>query len=134
MASQLILVVEDNVLVAKFFRLALERVGGYRCLVTETVAEMLPPLEAGEIHLAVIDVSLSNTQWEGRPIDGLELTRLLKRRTVGPLPVILATAHTMPGDRERFLAASRADDYIQKPVYDADEFVGRIRQLLERKA
>jgi two-component system cell cycle response regulator DivK len=134
MGAQQILIVEDNPLVAKFFRLALERVGGYRCLVTETVTEMLPPLEAGEIHLAVVDVSLSNTQWEGRPIDGLELTRLLKRRSVGSLPVLLATAHTMPGDRERFLADSRADDYIQKPVYDADEFVGRIRLLLKRNA
>jgi hypothetical protein len=29
--------VEDNALVAKFFRMALERVGGYSCLVTEDV-------------------------------------------------------------------------------------------------
>lgn len=128
-----VLIVEDHALVAKFYRLALERAGGLTCLVTEDVAEMLPPVEAGRIALAILDVSLSNTQWEGRPIDGLELTRLLKQRAPNPLPVLLATAHAMAGDRERFLEASGADDYVEKPVYDARALVDKVRRLLESR-
>ena len=39
--KQRILIVEDNALVAKFFQMALERAGGFSCLVTEDVASIL---------------------------------------------------------------------------------------------
>lgn len=130
-----VLVVEDNALVAKFYRMALERAGRFACLVTEDVKEMLFAVEAGRVHVAVVDVSLSGTTWEDRLIDGVELTRLLKERALAstgrPLPVLLATAHAMVGDRERLLAASGADDYLEKPVYEAAQLVQKIRQLLE---
>ena len=129
-----VLIVEDNPLVAKFFRMALERAGGFSCLVTEDIEVMLPEVETGKIDLVILDVSLSGTTWEGRPIDGIELAQLLKRRAAShvdrPLPVLLATAHAMAGDRDRLLAASGADDYLEKPVYDAAQLVDKIRRLL----
>ncbi len=132
--KQTILIVEDNALVAKFYRMALERAGDFACLVTEDVLEMLREIEAGKIRVAVLDVSLNGTAWEGRPINGVELTRLLKRRALAatgrPLRVLLATAHAMTGDRERLLAASGADAYLEKPVYDAAQLVEKVRQLL----
>ena len=128
-----VLIVEDNALVAKFYRLALERAGGFACLVTEDVSEMLAAIEAGRVQVAVVDVSLSRTEWEGRPIDGVELTRLLKQRAAAhpgrALPVLLATAHAMARDRERLLEASGADDYLEKPVYDAALLVNTVRAL-----
>lgn len=129
--SRRILIVEDNPLVAKFFRMALELAGGFSCLVTEDLKVMLPKVEAGEVDLVILDVSLRETEWEGQPIDGLELARLLKQRAPGRLPVLLATAYAMPGDRERLLAASEADDYLQKPVYDAAELVAKVQGLLD---
>ena len=125
-----VLIVEDHALVAKFYRMALERAGGFTCILTEDMQEILRIVEAGNADLAILDVSLSGTEWEGRPIDGLQLTRLLKQRSPRPLPILLATAHAMAGDRERLLAASGADDYIQKPVYDAQELVNKVRRLL----
>jgi len=127
-----VLIVEDHALVAKFYRLALERAGGFRCLVTESVPEMLAALEAGRVDVAVLDVSLSATYWEGRPIDGVELSCLLKQRATRPLPILLATAHAMAGDRERLLTTSGADDYVEKPVYDAQLLVEKIRGLVRR--
>jgi two-component system, cell cycle response regulator DivK len=128
--AERILVVEDNRLVAKFFRLALERAGGFSCLVTEDVREMLPEVEAGRITCAVLDVSLRDTEWEGQPIDGVELARLLKKHSPRRLPILIATAHAMAGDRERLLAASGADDYLEKPVYDGDLLVKKVQRLL----
>ena len=125
-----VLIVEDHALVAKFYRLALERAGGFTCLVTEDVAKMLPEVEAGRVDLAILDVSLSGTEWQGRRLDGLELARLLKQRAPRPLPILLATAHAMAGDRERLLAASGADDYLEKPVYDAQQLVEKVRRWL----
>jgi CheY-like chemotaxis protein len=91
-------------------------------------------VEQGRVALALLDVSLRGTYWEGRPIDGIELSRLLKQRAPGPLPILLATAHAMAGDRERFLAASGADAYLQKPIYDAQQLVETIQRLLAASA
>jgi CheY-like chemotaxis protein len=126
-----VLIVEDNALVAKFYRLALERAGGFSCLLTEDVNAIFPEVEAGRIDCAVVDVSLSGTEWKGRPIDGIELARLLKERAPRKLPILIATAHAMAGDRERLLQASGADDYLEKPVYDAEMLVNKIRKLLD---
>jgi CheY-like chemotaxis protein len=126
-----VLIVEDHALVAKFYSMALERAGGFTCVVTEDMHEILRHVEAGEVDLAILDVSLSGTEWEGRPIDGVQLARLLKQRSPRPLPILLATAHAMAGDRERLLAASGADDYLEKPVYDAQLLVEKIRRLIE---
>lgn len=125
-----ILIVEDNALVAKFYRMALERAGGFECVVTENVPEILAELEADRIDLVVLDVSLSNSEWEGRPIGGVELGRLLKERAARPIPVLLATAHAMAGDRERLLRASGAEDYVEKPIFDAQLLVDKVRQML----
>lgn len=129
-----VLVVEDNALVAKFYRMALERAGGFACLVTQDIQEMLSCVQGGRVQAAVVDVSLGGTTWQGRSINGVELTRLLKQQSLSstgrPLPVLLATAHAVAGDRERLLAASGADDYVEKPVYDAAQLVKKIQQLL----
>lgn len=125
-----VLVVEDNPLVAKFYRLALERAGGFECLVTENVKEMLAEVEAGCIDLAILDVSLSETEWEGRQIDGVELAHLLRERSPRKISILLATAHAMSGDRERLLTTSGADDYLEKPIYDARQLVEKVLLLL----
>jgi len=78
-----VLVVEDNPLVAKFYRLALERGGGYQVTSTEDVEEILRLIEASAIDVVILDVSLRNCRYEGRAIDGLELARLIRERTPG---------------------------------------------------
>ena len=130
-----VLIVEDHPLVAKFYRMALERAGNFSCVVTEDVPQILADVETGRVHAAVLDVSLSSAQWQGRLIDGVELSQLLKQTAAAAgrsLPILLATAHAMAGDRERLLAASGADDYLEKPVFDAQLLVSKIRGLLAR--
>jgi len=129
-STHLVLIVEDHALVAKFYRMALERAGGFTCLVTENISEILEQVEASKVDAAILDVSLTGTEWQGRPIDGVELSQLLKKRSPRRLPILLATAHAMAGDRERLLAASGADDYLEKPVYDAQHLVDKVRRLL----
>ena len=71
----------------------------------------------------------------GRPLrkanSGVELCQILQRKSPRRLPVVLATAHTMSGDRERFLEPSGADGYLEKPVYDSTVLVEKARQLME---
>ncbi len=128
--KQHVIIVEDNALVAKFFQMALERAGGFSCLVTEDVASILREVGAGEVDLVLLDVSLTNAEWDGRSINGVELCRILKEKSPRRLPVILATAHAMSGDRERLLESSGADGYLEKPVYDSAQLVAKVRELM----
>lgn len=125
-----IIIVEDNALVAKFFRMALERAGGFACVTTEDVPAILADVEACNVDLILLDVSLSNAEWEGQLINGVELCRIVKSKSPRRLPVLLATAHAMSGDRERLLQASGADGYLEKPVYDSAMLVAKVRELM----
>jgi two-component system cell cycle response regulator DivK len=132
--SKTVLIVEDHALVAKFYRMALERAGHFACVVTEDVPQILADVEAGRVHVAVLDVSLANAHWQGRLIDGVELAQLVKQTAAAAgrsLPILLSTAHAMSGDRESLLAASGADDYLEKPVFDAQLLVDKVRRLLD---
>ena len=130
MSAKRVLIVEDNPLVAKFYRMALERAGGFACNVSEDVEQILREAEAGGFDVAILDVSLSNSVYEGEPVDGITLAKMLKQR-MPKLPILIATAHAMTGDRERFLQSSGADGYLEKPIYDAQLLVEKVRALLK---
>jgi len=126
-----ILVVEDNPLVAKFYRLALERVGGYQVTCSEDVDIILAQVEAAAFDLLILDVSLRNSRYQGRMIDGLELAQLIRQTPAGQrMPILLATAHAMEGDRQRLLTASGANAYLEKPVYDPNTLITKIQSML----
>jgi len=126
-----ILVVEDNALVAKFYRIALERAGGYQVTCSEDVDVILAQVEAAAFDLLILDVSLRNSRYQGRMVDGLELSQLIRQTSAGKkLPILLATAHAMEGDRQRLLTASGASAYIEKPIYDPNVLISKIQSLL----
>ena len=128
-----ILIVEDNVNVAKFYTLALERAGKFRCLQGHSAEEVLELTRSGGVDLVLLDISLANFTFGGQAVDGLVLSRLIKDDpATAHIPVLLATAHAMEGDRERFLAASGADDYLQKPIFDPAVLVEKVRHLLSK--
>jgi two-component system cell cycle response regulator DivK len=130
-----ILVVEDDAMNAKLFHLILTRRAGFEVEVTEDAEHVLANAREGGVDLVIMDVSLSGSRIEGRPVDGLEITRRLKAdpATKG-IPVLLATAHAMKGSRERFLAESGADDYISKPIVSGEELVRRILALVGKES
>jgi two-component system, cell cycle response regulator DivK len=126
-----ILVVEDNPLVAKFYRMSLERVGGHEVTCSEDVEEILQRVRASLADLAILDVSLRNCHYDGHSVDGLEIARLIRALPEGKkLPILLATAHAMEGDRERLLVASGADAYLEKPIYDPKVLIEQVDSLL----
>ena len=126
-----VLVVEDNSLVAKFYRLALERAGGHKVTCTEDVGEILRLVTGRTLDVVILDVSLANCSYDGHPVDGLDLAHLIRQQPEGKeLPILLATAHAMEGDRERLLAASGAYAYLEKPIYDPKVLIEKISELL----
>lgn len=120
---------------AKLFQLILARKAGFAVEVTEDPARVLEVVRAGGADLIIMDVSLSNSAWDGVPVDGLEITRRLKLDPEARhVPILLATAHAMKGSKEKFLQESGADDYISKPIVSADELIQRIQTLLGKRS
>ena len=114
-----ILLVDDdlpNQLVAKRM---LEKQGHTVVCVT-TGREAVAILDRDKFDLILMDVQMPE-------MDGVEATKEIRKdERFHYLPIIALTAHSMIGDRERFLEAGM-DDYLAKPV----EIEG-LRQTLDR--
>jgi PAS domain S-box-containing protein len=89
----------------------LERLG---CMATEAEngQAALAALQAGDFDCVLMDIQMPD-------MDGLQATRAIRALAIqngkSRIPILAMTAHAMPGDRERFLAAGM-DGYIAKPV------------------
>ncbi len=103
-----ILLVEDNEMNRDMLSRRLRR-RGYEVIVAEDGAQGIAMAHAEEPALILMDMSLP-------VLDGWKATTHLKANSkTAHIPVIAQTAHAMPGDREKCLAAG-CDDYTTKPV------------------
>ena len=130
-----VLVVEDDPHNATLFRKIFEKRLGCDVTVTDSPEALFGMLRSRGAQLVVLDVSLGNSSWQGRPVNGIDLCRLLKAEPAfAHIPVMLATAHAMRGDAERLLAESGADDYVAKPILDHGAFVEQAARMMEKAA
>ncbi|MEM8611725.1 MAG: response regulator [Cyanobacteria bacterium P01_H01_bin.105] len=126
-----VLIVEDDMINARVFSKILTKRGGLAVKHTENVDEVMQIAESGEVDVILMDVSLSHSVYQGKPVDGIRITQMLKANsTTAALPIILVTAHAMDGDRENFLQQSGADGYISKPIVDHQKFVDDVKAMI----
>ncbi len=113
-----VLVVEDDQGIARSLVRGLERAGyAARCVETGRAALLAEPVP----DVVLLDLGLPD-------IDGVEVCRLLRRRS--DLALIVVTARGEEGDRVTALDQG-ADDYLVKP-FGLAELLARIRAVLRR--
>ena len=116
-----ILYVEDNEDNIYMLRRRLER-SGFAVVVASDGEQGVAVARAERPDLILMDLSLP-------VLDGWEATRRLKSsEETRAIPVIALSAHAMPGDREKALAAG-CDDYDSKPI-SMPSLLAKIRALL----
>jgi CheY-like chemotaxis protein len=108
MASERILIVDDNAQNLKLARVVLAS-EGYEIQTAVDAEEALRVIESFEPHLMLLDLQLPG-------MDGLELARQLKgdpaRRHIS---IVALTAYAMKGDDQKAFAAG-CDGYVSKPI------------------
>jgi two-component system, OmpR family, alkaline phosphatase synthesis response regulator PhoP len=119
-AVKMILVVEDEMKIARLVRDYLEN-AGFAVIVTGDGGSALASARGSKPDLVVLDLGLP-----GR--DGLDVTRELRRTST--VPIVMLTARGDESDRVVGLELG-ADDYIVKP-FSPKELVARVRAVLRR--
>jgi CheY-like chemotaxis protein len=128
-----VLIVEDDPINARVFSKILTKRGGLAVQHTENVDEVMQIAQERGADIILMDVSLSCSMYQGKSVDGIKITQILKSDpNTADLPIILVTAYAMEGDREKFLKQSGADGYISKPVVDHQAFVDYVLELLPK--
>jgi CheY-like chemotaxis protein len=108
MAGERVLVVDDNAQNLKLARVTLA-IEGYETETAADAEEALRALESFRPRLILMDLQLPG-------MDGLELTRQLKRNPdMCSIVIIALTANAMKGDDVEALAAG-CDGYMSKPI------------------
>jgi DNA-binding response OmpR family regulator len=118
----LILVVEDDERISELVVKNLEA-AGFRCHGVGNGRAALEAFDRAEPSLIVLDIMLPG-------LDGLEVTRRIRRRS--EVPILILTARTGEGDKVLGLELG-ADDYLTKP-FSTRELVARVRALLRRSS
>jgi two-component system, cell cycle response regulator DivK len=130
--SNRILLVEDDPINVKFIQTVLVKKGGYEVLVSEEVDEILRLAREADLVAVIMDVSLSRSSYEGQKVDGIFITQLLKKdEATRHIPVLLATAHAMFGDREKYLELTGAEGYIAKPIHDPGTLIEAVKAVIK---
>ncbi len=104
------LVADDNEVAQRLCKRVLEK-AGYVVLIAGDGLQAVDMALAKQPAMILMDVAMPG-------IDGLEAMRRVKAQVPG-MPVVIASAHSMASDRERFLAAG-ADSVLSKPFRLAD--------------
>lgn len=121
MQKERILVVEDEIKLARFLELEL-RHEGYEVLVAHDGREGLRAALEENVSLVVLDIMLP-------VLNGMEVCRRI--RHASDIPVIMLTAKDDTMDKVMGLDLG-ADDYMTKP-FAIEELLARIRAILKRR-
>jgi two-component system, OmpR family, response regulator MprA len=100
-----VLVADDNDVAQRLCRRVLEK-AGYTVLIAADGLQAVEVALSKRPAMILMDVAMPG-------IDGIEAMRRIKAEIPGQ-PIVIASAHSMASDRERFLAAG-ADDILSKP-------------------
>jgi PAS domain S-box-containing protein len=117
-----VLVAEDNLVNRKLVTRLLQKRGHRITAVDNGHAAVFAVTSP---HGKAFDAVLMDVQMP--QLNGLEATAAIRRYEAtrsGHVPIIALTAHAMPGDRERCLAAGM-DAYLAKPI-DVDELIATV--------
>lgn len=130
MAKLNILLVDDDYILAKSTAKLIQRLGGHQVLITHEPAEIFRQCQAGVVDLVMMDVNLPEAEWQGNPVSGADIARILKNQPqTANIPIVLLTAYALLSEKQALLALSGADEFCAKPITNYEALLELIEQL-----
>lgn len=126
-----ILLVEDDVLLAKGTATLLTWMGKHQVTVKSEPRDIVALCQSGEVDLVMMDVNLPGATWMGASVSGADVSRWLKTQPdTARIPIVLVTAYAMREERAPLLEASLADEFFTKPITDYAEILAACERLV----
>ena len=123
MSKGSVLIVEDNMDTYELVNFILQK-DGFDTFLAVNGRDGVDAAIKQKPDLIIMDLSMPE-------MDGWSATSLIKRNpTVKSIPVIVLTAHALPGDRQRAMDAG-CDQYITKPM-DLGELVEVVHYWIKK--
>lgn len=130
MKSLRILLVEDDVSLAKSTAKLLERMSAHRVRVTDNPEAIFELCTTGNVDIVIMDINLPGASWSGEEVSGTDLSRLLKTKPeTAHIPIVILTAYAMENERESLMVNSQANELLTKPIRDYNILIEKIEQL-----
>ena len=124
MAKKRVLIVEDNMDTFELVHFVLEK-NNYETLLAVNGRDGVNAAIKQKPDLIIMDLSMPE-------MDGWTATNLIKKNSeLKSIPLIVLTAHTLPGDRQRAMDAG-CDEYITKPM-DMGDLMESIEYWVNKK-
>jgi len=123
MTDHTVLIVEDDITIARFVELELEH-SGFNVLRAGEGPTAIELLESNDVDLVILDLMLPG-------IDGLDVARHIRKKDQ-TIPILMLTARAETHDVVTGFEAG-ADDYLRKP-FEVPELLSRVRALLKRSS
>ena len=116
-----ILVADDNRMNQRLMEHLLGK-AGITFTVVDDGRKVIDQLREKHYHLVLMDIQMP-------VMDGYTSSRQIREDLRSSIPIIAMTAHAMPGEREKCIAAGM-NEYLSKPI-DADELFTMIGRFVE---
>ena len=124
MAKKRVLIVEDNMDTFELVHFVLEK-NNYETLLAVNGRDGVNAAIKQKPDLIIMDLAMPE-------MDGWTATNLIKKNSeLKSIPLIVLTAHTLPGDRQRAMDAG-CDEYITKPM-DMGDLMENIEYWVNKK-
>ncbi|MCF6270912.1 MAG: response regulator [Melioribacteraceae bacterium] len=127
-----IIVMEDDVFLKEFYSFVFNKMG-YAADLLEDGDMFFQKLNSKKYDLIIMDLSLKNTYYNGKKVNGVVLSQIVKNtESLKETPIVLVTAHSVDYQSKHLFDESLADDYIIKPISDVKLFINKIDSMMEQ--
>ncbi len=127
-----LLIIEDDPFLKEFYQFVLKRMN-YKITILEDGDKFFETLALEDISLILMDINLKNTTYNGERVDGVFLSRKVKKdKRYSHIPILIVSAYSLDKSNRKLFVDSLADDYFTKPITDINYFLSRINNIIQK--
>lgn len=125
-----IAIVEDDPFTQKFYDILLNKAGHNPSIFVEGDA-LINFLDSNHTQLIIMDVNLSAAKLFGKPVDGINLSRFLKKsEKYSKIPILIITAQNNAKNLISEEGKNLCDGFLIKPIEQFNKLILKVNELI----